>query len=187
MCQNNCDTFDEAAYCYTVWLKNIGYFEVPGRFEEFLTKYAQDEHANFEIRRQFFDVIFAKCCAVWDGHSKSILTIFRKVVRASPLQREASLAMFRLASFAKAKGQNAENLSILIAILMLRSSLDISVEYIQYASIWYGKDDWFWEDLIPITVQLGSGLIKSTIQEQRRGRQRPSSCEPACHSGWRCA
>ncbi len=35
--------------------------------------------------------------------------------------------------------------------------------------------------------ELGSGLIKSTIQEQRRGRQRPSNFAPACRSGLRCA
>src|SRR5262249_27991170 len=36
-------------------------------------------------------------------------------------------------------------------------------------------------------VVLGSRLIKSTIQEQRRGRQRLDNCAPACHSGLRCA
>src|SRR5438105_893982 len=36
-------------------------------------------------------------------------------------------------------------------------------------------------------VVLGSRLIKSTIQEQRRGRQRPGNFEPACRSGLRCA
>src|ERR1700691_523448 len=30
--------------------------------------------------------------------------------------------------------------------------------------------------------RLGSGLIKSTIQERRSDRQRPSSFEPVCHS-----
>jgi len=34
--------------------------------------------------------------------------------------------------------------------------------------------------------RLGSGLIKSTIREQRRGRQRPSNFAPACRSGLRC-
>ena len=34
---------------------------------------------------------------------------------------------------------------------------------------------------------LGSRLIKSTIQELRRGRQRPGSFAPACRSGLRCA
>jgi Zn-dependent protease len=34
---------------------------------------------------------------------------------------------------------------------------------------------------------LGSRLIKSTIQEQRRGRQRPGNFAPACRSGLRCA
>ena len=34
---------------------------------------------------------------------------------------------------------------------------------------------------------LGSRLIKSTIQGQRRGRQRPSNFAPACRSGLRCA
>src|SRR5262245_27688886 len=37
------------------------------------------------------------------------------------------------------------------------------------------------------SVVLGSRLIKSTIQEQRRGRQRLDNCAPACHSGLRCA
>jgi bifunctional non-homologous end joining protein LigD len=32
---------------------------------------------------------------------------------------------------------------------------------------------------------LGSGLIKSTIQERRSDRQRPSSFEPACHNALR--
>src|SRR5262249_19809323 len=36
-------------------------------------------------------------------------------------------------------------------------------------------------------VVLGSRLIKSTIQEQRRGRQRPGNFAPACRSGLRCA
>src|SRR5262245_50082095 len=36
-------------------------------------------------------------------------------------------------------------------------------------------------------LELGSRLIKSTIQEQRRGRQRPDNFAPACRSGLRCA
>jgi acyl dehydratase len=36
-------------------------------------------------------------------------------------------------------------------------------------------------------VELGSGLIKSTIQELRPDKQRPSSFEPACHSALRYA
>ena len=36
-------------------------------------------------------------------------------------------------------------------------------------------------------TQLGSRLIKSTIQEQRRGKQRPGNFAPACRSGLRCA
>src|SRR5262245_49198950 len=35
--------------------------------------------------------------------------------------------------------------------------------------------------------RLGSRLIKSTIQEQRRGRQRPDNFVPACRSGSRYA
>jgi putative ABC transport system substrate-binding protein len=35
--------------------------------------------------------------------------------------------------------------------------------------------------------ELGSGLIKSTIQGLRPDRQRPSSFEPACRSALRCA
>ena len=35
-------------------------------------------------------------------------------------------------------------------------------------------------------VVLGSGLIKSTIQERRRGRQKRGSFAPACRSGLRC-
>jgi len=34
---------------------------------------------------------------------------------------------------------------------------------------------------------LGCRLIKSTIQEQRPDRQRPSNFAPVCRSGWRCA
>ena len=34
---------------------------------------------------------------------------------------------------------------------------------------------------------LGSRLIKSTIQEQRRGKQRPGNFAPACRNGLRCA
>jgi hypothetical protein len=37
-----------------------------------------------------------------------------------------------------------------------------------------------------VDAVLGSGLIKSTIREQRRGRQRPSNFAPACRSGLRC-
>jgi DtxR family manganese transport transcriptional regulator len=33
---------------------------------------------------------------------------------------------------------------------------------------------------------LGSGLIKSTIQEPQQDTQRRDSCRPTCHSGWRC-
>src|SRR5262249_48567026 len=33
----------------------------------------------------------------------------------------------------------------------------------------------------------GSRLIKATIQEQRRGKQRPGNSAPACRSGLRCA
>src|SRR5215471_1544210 len=33
--------------------------------------------------------------------------------------------------------------------------------------------------------ELGSRLIKSTIQEQRRGKQRPGNFAPACRSGLR--
>ena len=36
-------------------------------------------------------------------------------------------------------------------------------------------------------VELGSRLIKSTIQEQRRGRQRPGNCARAYRTGLRCA
>jgi hypothetical protein len=36
-------------------------------------------------------------------------------------------------------------------------------------------------------ARLGSRLIKSTIQEQRRGKQRPGNFAPACRSGLRCA
>lgn len=35
--------------------------------------------------------------------------------------------------------------------------------------------------------ELGSRLIKPTIRERRRGRQRRGSFAPACHNGWRCA
>jgi hypothetical protein len=35
--------------------------------------------------------------------------------------------------------------------------------------------------------ELGCRLIKSTIQEQRRGRQRPGNFAPACRIGLRCA
>jgi hypothetical protein len=34
---------------------------------------------------------------------------------------------------------------------------------------------------------LGSGLIKSTIQKLRRGKQRRDSYAPVCHSAWRWA
>jgi hypothetical protein len=38
-----------------------------------------------------------------------------------------------------------------------------------------------------VQLELGSRLIKSTIQEQRRGKQRPGNFAPACRSGLRCA
>jgi hypothetical protein len=38
-----------------------------------------------------------------------------------------------------------------------------------------------------IGYMLGSGLIKSTIQGRRRGRQRQGNFAPACRSGLRCA
>jgi potassium-dependent mechanosensitive channel len=38
-----------------------------------------------------------------------------------------------------------------------------------------------------IAVGVGSGLIKSTIQGRRRGRQRQGNFAPACRSGLRCA
>jgi hypothetical protein len=34
---------------------------------------------------------------------------------------------------------------------------------------------------------IGSGLIKSTLPGQRRGRQKPNSRAPAGHNVWRCA
>jgi hypothetical protein len=34
---------------------------------------------------------------------------------------------------------------------------------------------------------LGSRLIKSTIREQQRGKQRPDSCAPICRNALRCA
>ena len=37
------------------------------------------------------------------------------------------------------------------------------------------------------TIELGSRLIKSTIQEQRRGRQRPENFGPVCHIALRSA
>src|SRR5262249_39582748 len=37
------------------------------------------------------------------------------------------------------------------------------------------------------SLELGSRLIKATIQEQRRGKQRPGNSAPACRSGLRCA
>jgi len=40
---------------------------------------------------------------------------------------------------------------------------------------------------IGYNTNLGSRLIKSTIQEPRRGRQRPDNFAPACRSGLRCA
>ena len=33
-----------------------------------------------------------------------------------------------------------------------------------------------------VALGLGSGLIKSTIQERRSDKQRPSSFEPVCHN-----
>ena len=39
----------------------------------------------------------------------------------------------------------------------------------------------------PNTTRLGSRLIKSTIQEQRRGRQRPGNFAPACRNRLQCA
>jgi chromosome partitioning protein len=42
------------------------------------------------------------------------------------------------------------------------------------------------DSLIDLDV-LGFRLIKSTIQERRRGRQRPDNFAPACHSELRCA
>jgi hypothetical protein len=38
-----------------------------------------------------------------------------------------------------------------------------------------------------INIELGSRLIKSTIQEQRRGRQRPGNFARAYRTGLRCA
>jgi hypothetical protein len=40
---------------------------------------------------------------------------------------------------------------------------------------------------LELNVELGSGLIKSTIQGLRRGRQRPDSFVPAYRSALRCA
>jgi putative tryptophan/tyrosine transport system substrate-binding protein len=43
-------------------------------------------------------------------------------------------------------------------------------------------------DRLPIlAAELGSRLIKSTIQEQRRGRQRPGNFARAYRTGLRCA
>ena len=41
--------------------------------------------------------------------------------------------------------------------------------------------------LIALAFELGCRLIKSTIQEQRPDRQRPSNFAPVCRSGLRCA
>ena len=41
--------------------------------------------------------------------------------------------------------------------------------------------------LPPASGSLGSRLIKSTIQEQRRGRQRPGNFARAYRTGLRCA
>jgi quercetin dioxygenase-like cupin family protein len=38
-----------------------------------------------------------------------------------------------------------------------------------------------------IKEELGSRLIKSTIEERRRGKQRRGSCGAVCRSEWRCA
>jgi hypothetical protein len=37
------------------------------------------------------------------------------------------------------------------------------------------------------TIDLGSRLIKSTIQGRLQDIRRRDSCVPICHSGWRCA
>jgi Mn-containing catalase len=42
-------------------------------------------------------------------------------------------------------------------------------------------------DYLKITGELGSRLIKSTIQGLLQDTQSQGSCGPTCRSGWRCA
>ena len=44
-----------------------------------------------------------------------------------------------------------------------------------------------WRKFWTAWLLLGSRLIKSTIQVQQQGRQRPGNFAPACRSGLRCA
>jgi hypothetical protein len=43
------------------------------------------------------------------------------------------------------------------------------------------------DGFLPRFDVLGSRLIKSTIREQRRGKQRPNSFAPICRNALRCA
>jgi len=51
----------------------------------------------------------------------------------------------------------------------------------------FAEEHTFSAEAITDAKVLGCRLIKSTIQEQRPDRQRPSNFAPVCRSGWRCA
>ena len=64
----------------------------------------------------------------------------------------------------------------------------IAVAFVGYSEIKKEFDETALQHYLEANTELlGSRLIKSTIQEQRRGRQRPGSFAPAYRTGLRCA
>jgi len=87
------------------------------------------------------------------------------------------LANYRAGETVLTAGSKSGRLLILKsgAVIILKDSIEIA--RVEEPGAVFGE----------LSALLGCRLIKSTIQEQRPDRQRPSNFAPVCRSGWRCA